>query len=159
MELLKNWTVTVCGAAVLCTLLSRLFPDTGVGRQGRMLLPCVFLLAVLVPLSRSAVTLEWPDFTTQELSSSDLETRLQQQTVAQLNAGLLAMSNQALHNYGYEAKKVVTDVDISADGCIDMGQITVYVDEDTARHRGEVVQIVEQRLGTPIHLAVWEDTP
>ena len=58
-----------------------------------------------------------------------------------------------------EAKKVVIDMDIGEDGSISMGQITLYVDEKTARSAAAVRQVVEKRLGTDVVLAVWEETP
>ncbi len=159
MTFIREWAVTVCGAAILCTLLSRLFPDSTVGQQGRMLLPCVFLLALLLPLSRGKITMELPAVEGDDTPTVHMEARLQQQAVEQVNGGLLAMCNEVLTPRGYQAKKVVTDMDILDEGRIDMTQITVYVDEDTARHRGEVVPIIEKRLGTAVHLAVWEETP
>lgn len=159
MEALRSWALTVCGAAVLCTLLQRLFPDTAIGRQGRLLLPCLFLCALLTPLRGLGGAVQVPTFTVEEADSAALETRLRQQTVAQVNTTLLAMANQALSTYGYQAKKVVTDMDISEEGRISMGQITLYVDEDTLQHGAQIRQIVEKRLGTAIVLARWEETP
>ena len=52
MSGLRSWAVLVCTAAVVCTLLYRLFPETSLGRQGRLLLPCVFLCVLLTPLLR-----------------------------------------------------------------------------------------------------------
>ena len=88
-----------------------------------------------------------------------LESRMKQQLVARVNASLLEMANQALVGYGWQAKKVVADMDIGEDGCISMGQITVYVDKETARFASAVRQVVEKRLGTEVTLALWEDTP
>ena len=48
-------------------------------------------------------------------------------------------------------------MDIEADGSISMGQIVVYVDEDTARRATAVGQIVEKRLGTAVQVVVWEE--
>ncbi len=158
METLRGWALTVCGAAVLCTLLQRLFPDTVIGRQGQLLLPCLFLCALLSPLRGIRATVQVPTFTVAETNSAALEARLQQQTVEQVNTTLLAMANQALSSHGFEAKKVVTDMDILEDGRISMGQITLYVDEDTAPYWAQVKQIVEKRLGTDIVLARWEET-
>lgn len=157
MDSVKAWAVSACTVAVVCTLLYRLFPDTAVGRQGRLLLPCVCLCVLLTPL----LSLTWsppavapPSAVTQP---SQLEARVRQQTVAQLNATLLAMVNQALESYGYRAEKIVTDMDIDATGRIDMGQITVYVDRDTARRSSLVKQVAEQRLGMRVTVALLED--
>lgn len=157
MEGLRNWALVVCGAAILCTLVQRLFPDTTIGRQGRLLLPCVFLCALLVPLRGISGTVQVPTFKAGQTDTSVLETRLQQQTVAQVNTALLAMANQALASHGFEAKKVVADMDILDDGSINMGHITLYVDEDTILHWAQVKSIVEKRLGSDITLAKWEE--
>ncbi len=158
MHALNTWAAAVCTAAVLCTLLGRLFPDTSIGRQGRVLLPCVFLLALLSPLAGGLKGVQLPAFTEEKVDTAVLEARLRQQTVQQVNDTLLAMCNQALSSYGYEIKKVVTDMDIAADGRISMGQITLYMDEDTVPHSAAVRQIVEKRLGTPVVLARWEES-
>jgi hypothetical protein len=49
-------------------------------------------------------------------------------------------------------------MDIDDEGRISMGQITVYVDEDTARRAAAVRQIARQRLGTDVVIARWEET-
>ncbi len=123
-----------------------------------MLLPCLFLLALLAPLAGGFKGVQLPAFTDGMTDAAALEARLRQQTVQQVNDTLLAMCNQALSSYGYEIKKVVTDMDIAADGRISMGQIILYMDENTAPHSAAVRQIVEKRLGTPVVLARWEES-
>ena len=83
---------------------------------------------------------------------------MHQQVTAQVNTTLTQMVNQALSGYGWEAKKVVADMDIREDGSIDMGQITVYVDAVTARRATAVGQVAAKRLGTAVQVAVWEET-
>ncbi len=159
MEGLRTWAVAVCTAAVVCTLLDRLFPDTGVGWQGRLLLPCVFLCVLLSPLSGGISAVKFPDFTAGEaVDSGALTARMRQQTVRLVNEKLLQMVNQSLGSYGWSAKKVVADMDIEEDGSISMGQIVLYVDEDTARRATAVRQVAEKRLGTAVTVAVWEET-
>ena len=156
METLRGWAIAVCAAAVLCTLLHRLFPETSLGRQGRLLLPCLFLLAVFAPLP--GVTLTVPEAQTQAAEDTQaLRARMLQQTVATVNKTLLAMANQALDSYGVQAKKVVADMDIAEDGRINMGQITVYIDKDTLNMAALVRQVVERRLGSAVVMAEWEE--
>ncbi|MBQ8683951.1 MAG: hypothetical protein IJ518_05490 [Clostridia bacterium] len=160
MDGFRGWAVVVCTAAVVCTLLRRLFPDTLLGQQGRMLLPCVFMCALLTPLPTLLAGIRLPTLPTAGVTDTAvLEARMQQQLTARVNASLLAMANQALEGYGWQAKKVVTDMDIGEDGSISMGQITLYVDERTARSSAAVRQVVEKRLGTEVVLALWEETP
>ena len=159
MDSLRGWTVAVCAAAVVCTILQQLFPDTALGRQGRPLLAAVFLTVLLSPLSTAFSAVKLPDFTSNKpLDSAGLAARMRQQFTEQVNATLLAMVNQSLDGYGWSAKKVVADMDIEEDGSIRMGQIVVYVDEDVARRAVAVAQVAEKRLGTDVVVAVWEDT-
>ena len=156
METLRGWAIAVCAAAVLCTLLHRLCPETSLGRQGRLLLPCLFLLAVFAPLP--GVTFTVPEAQTQAAEDTQaLRARMLQQTVATVNKTLLAMANQALDSYGVQAKKVVADMDIAEDGRINMGQITVYIDKETLNMAAAVRQVVERRLGTSVVIAEWEE--
>ncbi len=158
MDGLTNWAVLACTMAVVCTLLYRLFPDTTLGKQGRMLLPCVFLCVILSPLL--SLGGKWSyntDSAVQSLEIDALEARMRQQTVEQMNGIMLAMVNQALESYGYKAEKVVSDMDIAEDGSISMGQITVYVDEDTAQRSSLVKQVAQQRLGTAVVVAKLEE--
>ena len=153
-----KWAIAVCTAAVVCSLLRQLFPDSTLGRQGKLLLPCLFLCVLLSPLSGGFSAVKLPDFTAAELAdSAALTARMRQQMVAQINEGLLEMVNQSLATYGWQAKKVVADMDIAEDGSISMGQITLYVDEDTAVRATAVKQIAEKRLDTAVTVAVWED--
>ena len=159
MEGLKSWTLVVCAAAVVCTILLQLFPETALGRQGRMVLAAAFLCVLLSPLVASSADVKFPDFTDRKpVDSAALTARMRQQLTAQVNDTLLAMVNQSLAGYGWSAKKVVADMDIDEEGNIYMGQITVYVDEDTARRATAVRQVAEKRLGTAVSVAAWEDT-
>ena len=158
VEGFRQWAVAVCAAAVLCTLLRRLFPDTRLGQQGRLLLIALFLLVLLAPLLGSEFNVKLSDFTQNNLvDSAALEAAVKRQVSRQMNEMLLQMVNQSLGSYGWEAKKVEASMDIEADGSISMGQIVVYVDEDTARRATAVGQIVEKRLGTAVQVAVWEE--
>ena len=159
MEGVRQWAVTVCAAAVVCTLLRHLFPDTRLGQQGRMLLPCLFLCVFISPISAAFGDVKLPDFTPEIAADSEqIEARMRQQMVAQVNDLLLQMTNQALSGYGWSVKKVVTDMDIAEDGSIRMGQIVLYVDEKVARSATAVKQVAEKRLGTTVEVAVWEST-
>ena len=159
MDGFRQWAAAVCTAAVGCNIAQFLFPATSVGRQGRLVVSALFLCVVLSPLSGDASAVKLPDFTAEEpLDSADLTARMRGQIVAQVNDTLLAMVNQSLEGYGWTAKKVVADMDIAEDGSIRMGQITVYVDEDTAVRAAAVRQVAEKRLGTEVTVAVWEDT-
>lgn len=159
MEGLRQWAVAVCAAAVVCTLLRHLFPDDSLGQQGRMLLPCLFLCVLLSPISGLSQGVKLPDFTAETApDSADLTARMRQQVAAQINDTLLRMVNQSLDGYGWSAKKVVADMDIGEDGSIQMGQITLYVDEDVARRATAVRQVAEKRLGTAVEVAVWQET-
>lgn len=156
MEGVRGWAIAVCAAAVLCTLLHHLFPQNALGQQGRMLLPCLFLLAVFAPLP--GVKLSVPKAQVQTvIDDSALRARMQQQVSATVNDTLLSMANQALKSYGVQAKKVVADINIAQDGGINMGQITVYIDKETLNMAAAVRQVVEHRLGTSVTLAEWEE--
>ena len=160
MDGVRQWAIAVCTAAVVCSLLQMLFPDNTLGRQGRFVLPCVFLCVLLSPLFDAKTSVKLPDFTVEKsLDSGGLTVRMHQQMIAQVNRQLEQMLHQSFEQYGWEVKKVVTDMDIHEDGSIDMGQITVYVDELTARRATAVAQVAEKRLGTAVTVAVWEETP
>ena len=159
MDGVRQWAMAVCTAAVVCSLLQMLFPDNALGRQGRFALPCVFLCVLLSPLPGAKTAVKLPSFTAEEaLDSGDLTARMHQQTIAQVNRQLEQMLNQSFEQYGWDVKKVVTDMDIHPDGSIEMGQITVYVDEMVARRATQVGQVAEKRLGMPVTVAVWEGT-
>ena len=159
MEGLKQWAVAVCAAAVVCTLLRHLFPESRLGQQGRMLLPCLFLCVLLSPISGGSSSVKLPDFTAAESTdSADLTAQMHGQITNRVNETLLKMVNQSLSGYGWSAKKVVADMDIGEDGSIQMGQITLYVDEKVARRAAAVRQVAEKRLGTAVEVAVWQET-
>ena len=159
MKGIQTWAVAVCAAAVVCTLLRYLFPDSRLGQQGRMLLPCLFLCVLLSPVSGLSKPVKLPNFTEENTAdAAQITARMRQQLTAQVNDTLLQMVNQSLSGYGWSAKKVVTDMDIAQDGSIRMGQITLYVDEDVARRATAVRQVAEKRLGTTVEVAVWQET-
>lgn len=159
MESVGKWALAVCATALICTLLRYLFPNNGVGRQGQMLLPCLFLWVVLSPLLTGFQGVKSPDFTPKnEVDSAQLTLQMRRQLIQQVEQRLLQMVNGALATYGWQAKKVTADMDIGEDGSISMGQITLYVDEDTIRRATAVRQVAEKRLGTTVRVARWEET-
>ena len=159
MDSLRQWAVAVCAAAVACTLLRQLFPENRLGEQGRMLLPCLFLCVLLSPISSGFADVKLPDFTAENaVNTEEITARMHEQMTEQVNDTLLRMVNQSLDGYGWSAKKVVADMDIAEDGSIRMGQITLYVDEEVARRATAVRQVAEQRLGTTVEVAVWQES-
>lgn len=160
MDGFRTWAAVVCTAAVVCSVMRQLFPDTTLGRQGRLVLPCVFLCTLLVPLPRVMQGVKLPDFTGGiAVDEAGLRMQMYEQVTKQVEDGLLAMVNQALAGYGWQVKKVGVKMDIGEDGGISMGQITLYLDEATARHSVAVQQVAEKRLGTSVVTAVWEEAP
>lgn len=156
MDSLRAWAVAVCAAAVVCTLLHRLFPETSLGQQGRMLLSCLFLLAVFTSVPRVSLSVE----SVQAPSPSQMQSvraRIEQQTVSTVNRTLLSMVNQALASYGVQAKKVVADMNFTEDGRINLGQIIVYIDEEATNMATAVRQVAERRLGMSVTIAEWEE--
>lgn len=159
MDSLRQWAVAVCAAAVVCTLLRQFFPENRLGEQGRMLLPCLFLCVLLSPISAGLTDVKLPDFTAENtVDTEEITARMREQMTRQVNDTLLRMVNQSLDGYGWSAKKVVADMDIAEDGSIRMGQITLYVDEEVARRATAVRQVAEQRLGTTVEVAVWQES-
>ncbi len=159
METLRAWALSACAVAVVCTVLYRLFPENSLGRQGRLLLPCLFLLALFTPLA--GVDLDFSAIETPTVSTADtaaMQARLEQQTVAYVNDTLLAMTNQALVSYKVQAKKVTADINFTAEGGIELGQITVYIDKADVNMAAVARQVTEHRLGTAVVLATWEES-
>lgn len=158
MDGFRQWAASVCAAAIVCTLLQRLFPNNSLGRQGKLLLSCLFMCVLLSPALGTDLSITLPSLPQPDAAdTAALEAQMRGQLVQQVNQTLLDMVNQALAGYGWEAKKVVTDMDIGEDGSISMGQIVVYVDEDTARRATAIKQVAEKRLGTAVTVAVWEE--
>lgn len=156
MQPLQTWAVSVCTAAIVCAILYRLFPDTSVGKQGRLLLPTLFLFVLISPLF-SADGMTWTPTTVDVLTdTATLQAQVRRQTVQHVNDTLLQMVNQALASHGYRAEKVVTDMDIAEDGSISMGQIVVYVDEQSAQRSALVEQIATERLGMTVTVREME---
>ncbi len=156
MQPLQTWAIGVCAAAMVCAVLYRLFPDTSLGKQGRLLLPILFLSALLSPLlsgRQLSFTVDAMDDTS---DAATLQAQVRRQTVQQVNATLLQMVNQALASHGYHAEKVVTDMDIVEDGSIHMGQIVIYVDDHAAERSALIKQVAEQRLGMPVSVQRME---
>ena len=159
MDGIRQWALAVCGTALICTLLRHLFPDSGVGKQGRLLLPYLFLWVLLSPLLSGFQGVKLPNFTQQnKVDSARLTLQMRGQLSDLVEERLLAMINQSFATYGWQAEKVTADMDIAEDGSISMGQITLYVDEDTIRRATALRQVAEKRLGTSVQVKVWEET-
>lgn len=157
MSGLRSWAVLVCTAAVVCTLLYRLFPETSLGRQGRLLLPCVFLCVLLTPLLRWQPMLPAVGTETTAVDGETLSAAMHRQMQGQVETTVCRMVNQALSSYGLEVKKVVCNMDIDGDNRISMGQITLYVDARNAVRSSQIRQLAEKRLDAPVTVATWEE--
>ena len=156
MNDLRAWAVMVCTAAVVCTLLYRLFPDSSLGRQGRLLLPCVFLCVLLTPLLRWQPTFSATAAETAPADGEALSAAMRQQTEAQAEAVLCRMVNQALDSYDLEVEKVDCRMDIDGEGRIRMEQIVLYVDARNAVRSLQIRQVAEKRLGASVIVAADE---
>ncbi len=156
LDSFRQWAVAVCVAAVVCTVLGQFFPENALGQQGRRLLPCVFLCVMLAPLLTARWALPSSAAEPSADASAALEVQMRRQLVEQTNATLLSMVNQALASYGLSAEKVATDMDIDGEGRINIGQIVVYVNEETARRSLQVQQVAEARLGMAVTVARME---
>lgn len=156
MQPLQTWAIGVCAAAMVCALLYRLFPDTSLGKQGRLLLPILFLSALISPLLSGRVISCPVDDIGGMTDATVLQAQVRRQTVQQVHTTLLQMVNQALASYGYHAEKVVTDMDIDEDGSIHMGQIVIYVDDHAAERSALIEQVAQQRLGMRVSVQRME---
>ena len=153
-----GWAAALCTAAIGCTALHMLAPKGGLGKLLRLLTAAFFLCCMVSPLLELKNLLPLSlDSLPQEVSAEALQERVSAQCERQVTAALEKAAGQALERYSIAPAKVDVEMDIDDTGGIYITKIILYLDKHNADSMITAKQVMEQRLGVEVDVAVLEE--
>ncbi|HIW73476.1 MAG TPA: stage III sporulation protein AF [Firmicutes bacterium] len=158
MNAVTGWAAALCTAAVGCTALHMLAPKGGLGKLLRLLTAAFFLCCMVSPLLElKNITPLSLDTLPAEVSAEALQERVNAQFERQVTAALEQVARQTLENYSLEPAKVAIKMDTDENGGIYITKIILYLDKQNAGGAIAAKQVMEQRLGVEVDVAVLEE--
>lgn len=159
MDAVREWAVSLCAAAVLCAAAGMLAPEDKQGKCFRTVLSAVMLCLMISPLSRIKECSGSTDGYTAvpEQTGSELFELVERQTADAMSASVSNLVGHELDELGVSAREIYVVMDISQDGCISIGQVTVALDGSDADRAGEVRSRLYAQLGLDAEITVMEE--
>jgi len=157
MEYVKEWAVSLCSAAVLCSAVSILSPKKNIEGMIKPVMTCVMLCLLILPLSRiKGCEYEFePSRIHDNENSSELIRTVEEQSSRMISESIEQMIMDELNCIGVYPKNILVDMDISDDGCISIGQITVMHSADAD---GSMIEReLRSRLGLNVRTQITEE--
>ncbi len=159
MEALKEWAAALCGAVVLCCAANLIAPEGKNRKMMQAVLSLVMLCVLISPLR--TINSCRTDFSALEKQVTEPGERLldtvEQQTCDRIEMSLNDLVESELYSMDIIPEKISVDTDISPDGCISIGQVTVTVRSSSADQCGRIKDILKQRLGLDAETLISED--
>ncbi|MBE6759970.1 MAG: hypothetical protein E7554_07770 [Ruminococcaceae bacterium] len=160
MDGLREWAIALCAAAVLCAAAEMIAPSDKNGKGIRVIAAGVMLCAVILPLSR----MDCSGFRDITLGAEAFEpdTRLcaaiEQQTADAVSGTVESLVSDCLRRLGVEWEDISVVMDISEDGCISIGQITVRTAAGQTVSQEETESELYSRLGLSAEVITAEES-
>lgn len=159
MEAVREWAVTICAAAVLCAAVSGLAPESRLTKGLGIVLAAV-MLSALASLAAAVGDIK---IDTEKLSmhffaeESELNDLVERQTADAVEDAVRRLIARRLESNGISAEDIRVETDISDDGCISIGQVTVITAGTDEAHRRETAELLSDMLGINAEVAVSEE--
>lgn len=159
MDTIREWAAALCAVVVLCCAANLSAPEGKNSRMLRAVLSLVMLCTLISPLGEIKSCRLEVDRLEQKLSSSEdrLMCTVEQQTCDMINWSLTDLIEDELYSIDIIPEKIYIDMDISEDGCISIGQVTVTVKNSDAARCGRIEETLRGRLGLDVQTLIPED--
>ena len=158
MGAVREWATALCAAAVLCAGAEIIAPDEKKSKGMRIILASVMLCALILPLAHIT------DSGFSCGGSSDvyvpdrrLCTLFEDQTAAAAGDAVRNLAADCLKDYGVSAEEISVNMDISDDGCISIGQITVRTGSECVKSADGISEFIFSRLGLKAEVIIGEE--
>ncbi len=158
MDALREWAVALCAAAVLCAAAGIIAPEEKSGKGLRIILASVMLCAVVIPLGRmTGCEFRYDSHDAEYVPDKRLCETIEQQTADAVSGRVEELISGCLDELSVEAEDIAVDMDISDDGCISIGQVTITVTEPYAADAVSIADALYCRLGLKAEVITPEE--
>lgn len=151
MEGLRAWCSCVCFATVGCCAVELLVPWEKTGKLFRLLVTTFFVCCMALPLLEltSLTSLE-VDFLPQEIVSEQLEEKVTEQLMRQVERTVTQLTAECLSYRDVEAREIRVETDISKEGSIYIQQVVIRVDKQEISAALSARDALRTQLGAPV---------
>lgn len=159
MEAVREWAVALCAAAVLCAGAQIITPDEKKGKWMRIVFASVMLCAMVLPLARiSGCRLSYDSNISDYSPDRRLCEAIEEQTASAVSSTVCRLVEDCLLGYDVEAEDISVSMDISDDGCISIGQITVRTAYPAGKSPEDIADYLYSRLGLKAEVITVEES-
>lgn len=155
METITSWALSVCGAAIGCSVVLMLAPKGGLGNLLRLAVSAVLLICIVRPLGEIiSADDEWWKIPNIEAKSSELNDTVEEQLCMRVEQ---AVYDLCVSQYGDAVEKVEAVTDISETDGIYMKHIRVYTKQDAAHKTTVIQQFLERETGLTVEMELYDE--
>ena len=158
MSAIKSWSMTICLVSILCTLLEILFPQGKMEKIFRVVLG-VFLLCALLGSTLKNINFDAKK-TENFIKDKDkikFKSTVDDQVKASAEKNLRASIEKILAAKGIKSEKINIFMDTTADNCISIGKIEVFLPKGDESKRDTVKNDLEKILELKIDVVVGSE--
>ena len=155
MSEIKDFAMTVCGAAVLCAAANMLAPAEKYEKVIKITLAAVMICAIITPLTRlSQIRLEFERYRAADAGYHDgLRDEIESQTESLMERAAAGLIEEALRKNGVRPKNILINTDRTQDGGISIGQVSVTV--GAAAEAAVAEKVIKDELGIDSVVIRW----
>lgn len=161
MSAIKSWSMTICLVSILCTLLEILFPQGKMEKIFRVVLGVFLLCALLVPIGSTLKNINFDAKKTENfIKDKDkikFKSTVDDQVKASAEKNLRASIEKILAAKGIKPEKINIFMDTTADNCISIGKIEVFLPKGDESKRDTVKNDLEKILELKIDVVVGSE--
>ena len=153
--------MTICLVSILCTLLEILFPQGKMEKIFRVVLGVFLLCALLVPFGSTLKNINFDAKKTENfIKDKDkikFKSTVDDQVKASAEKNLRASIEKILAAKGIKSEKINIFMDTTADNCISIGKIEVFLPKGDESKRDTVKNDLEKILELKIDVVVGSE--
>lgn len=146
MDVLREWAVSFCAAALICGAVSTVSAGGRMEKSIKLVLALVMLCILVGPLRDiKACGVDASQLAASPLGTSEkLETVIDSQLKSATSQAVESLVERELRLLGCEVYDISAQTDISQDGCISIGQVTAVINEsDEAQCRAAEKKLLD----------------
>jgi|GEM_PF-1329270 len=156
MDSINAWAISLCAAALVCTILGMTTPKNSTGNLFKIITAAFFLVCMLTPLSRlpDLMNAVPPATPPAHAANNELNGTIAEQLCTQTEAAIMKILREPMAERGILIKKVTITMDTDETGSIYINGITIFPDKQNNPPLLSVREIAEQTLGIGIKIEI-----
>ena len=156
MDSINAWAISLCAAALVCTILGMTTPKNSTGGLFKIITAAFFLICMLTPLSRlpDLMNAVPPAAVPAPTANDTLNDTIADQLRSQTETAIMKILREPMAEHGILIKKVTITMDTDETGSIYINGITIFPDKQNNPPLLSVREIAERTLGTGVKIDI-----